>query len=215
MDEGLLWLSNKDEIQKHLSSLNIFEKLAASDGLIRIENFLPDVVATRSLEILENISEWEIRQNNKTSNDAAKHQFYAAHPINEEDPLTLLMTLMQSIWPGKRSVFTAGKYNAGNHIDEHDDHAYVNDKRTGDTKKVLCSRDIAVIYYLTKDWNESDGGILVDCLNKVRYLPKFNSLVIFEVPRFHKVTQCHRGPRYSLFGWFLEEGTYIVTNYHS
>lgn len=26
----------------------------------------------------------------------------------------------------------------------------------------LCSRNIACIYYLTKDWSESDGGQLVD-----------------------------------------------------
>ena len=25
-----------------------------------------------------------------------------------------------------------------------------------------CSRDVTVVYYLTKEWQESDGGVLVD-----------------------------------------------------
>ena len=71
---------------------------------------------------------------------------------------------------------------------------------------------MAIIYYLTKDWKESDGGILIDLHGKKgkRYIPKFNSIVAFEIPRFHEVTRVidrsGRDPRYSIFGWFLEEG---------
>lgn len=41
----------------------------------------------------------------------------------------------------------------------------------------LCSRSIAVIYYLTKDWTAADGGLLID--HEVpggpqTHIPKFN-----------------------------------------
>eukprot|EP00814_Leptocylindrus_danicus_P014891 CAMPEP_0116008584 /NCGR_PEP_ID=MMETSP0321-20121206/2940_1 /TAXON_ID=163516 /ORGANISM="Leptocylindrus danicus var. danicus, Strain B650" /LENGTH=199 /DNA_ID=CAMNT_0003477415 /DNA_START=252 /DNA_END=848 /DNA_ORIENTATION=- len=122
-------------------------------------------------------------------------------------PIGLLIDTIKSLWPGKRCTFSVGKYNSGNYIAEHDDHAYVTD-----TDGTLCSRDLAVIYYLTKDWKKEDGGILIDLHDGKRkqYVPKFNSLVAFEVPRFHEVTavlpRVGRDPRYSVFGWFLEEG---------
>mmetsp|Transcript_2713 Transcript_2713/g.3657 ORF Transcript_2713/g.3657 Transcript_2713/m.3657 type:complete len:112 (+) Transcript_2713:332-667(+) len=79
-----------------------------------------------------------------------------------------------------------------------------------DIKPVFCSRDVAVIYYLTKDWKGSDGGILIDLQSGTHYTPQFNSLIAFMVPRFHEVTAVRsrkgRDPRYSIFGWFLSEG---------
>jgi len=40
-----------------------------------------------------------------------------------------------------------------------------------------------------------------------KYVPEFNSLIAFTVPRWHQVEvmQTDR-PRYSIFGWFLEPG---------
>jgi hypothetical protein len=71
----------------------------------------------------------------------------------------------------------------------------------------LCSRSIAIIYYLTKDWDAGAGGLLVDLQENKKYVPKFNSLVAFTVPRFHEVTLVKQDrPRFSIFGWFLEPG---------
>jgi Rps23 Pro-64 3,4-dihydroxylase Tpa1-like proline 4-hydroxylase len=64
-----------------------------------------------------------------------------------------------------------------------------------------------LIYYLTKDWKAEFGGTLVDIPTDDKYVPEFNSLIAFTIPRFHEVlaVTCDR-PRYSIFGWFLTEG---------
>lgn len=41
----------------------------------------------------------------------------------------------------------------------------------------LCSRNIAVIYYLTKDWSAADGGALIDLEapgGPQTHIPQFN-----------------------------------------
>jgi Rps23 Pro-64 3,4-dihydroxylase Tpa1-like proline 4-hydroxylase len=50
-----------------------------------------------------------------------------------------------------------------------------------------------VIYYLTKDWTEANGGVLIDIPTGTRYVPEFNSLVAFRIPRFHEVTAVTAG----------------------
>lgn len=229
------WLSDRNTIRTHLDSINLFDKLDESDGLIRIEDFLPDHVADAALEAVKEIpqNEWSIRQIDQSTslkNDGTTmHEFFVSHvypprkannskrgkyknkkeatEMMKNNSIDLLIDTIKSLWPGKRCTFSVGKYNSGNYIAEHDDHAIVTD-----IDDVLCSRDLAVIYYLTKNWKKEDGGILVDLHGEKqnRYVPKFNSLVAFEVPRFHEVTAVlpreGRDPRYSIFGWFLEEG---------
>ena len=39
------------------------------------------------------------------------------------------------------------------------------------------------------------------------YVPQFNSIIAFKVPRYHQVTPVSSSqPRYSVFGWFLQPG---------
>ena len=50
------------------------------------------------------------------------------------------------------------------------------------------------------------GGVLVDCPTGTRYVPEFNSLIAFRIPRFHEVEAVKANrPRYSIFGWLLSE----------
>lgn len=79
-----------------------------------------------------------------------------------------------------------------------------------------CSRDIACIYYLAKDWTAQDGGVLLDKgpssagdeMQPRPFVPEFNSAVFFRVPRLHAVTAVTTKTklRYSIFGWIYNEG---------
>uniref|UniRef100_A0A1D1ZT48 Prolyl 4-hydroxylase alpha subunit Fe(2+) 2OG dioxygenase domain-containing protein n=1 Tax=Auxenochlorella protothecoides TaxID=3075 RepID=A0A1D1ZT48_AUXPR len=84
-------------------------------------------------------------------------------------------------------------------------------KRTQNTPPgaiVQCSRDIAVVYYLTRNWRPEFGGAFVDIAGGGReYCPAFNTAVAFTIPRWHAVTAVvGPRPRFSVFGWFLVPG---------
>ena len=53
--------------------------------------------------------------------------------------------------PDELFTFSAGKYTKNDHIDPHDDKAYVKVDME-DEQVVNCSREYAVIYYMTKNW---------------------------------------------------------------
>ena len=69
----------------------------------------------------------------------------------------------------------------------------------------VWSRDIAIVlYFASEGWSKENGGLFVDHATGRRFVPEFNSLVAFRVPREHEVTRCTGDrPRYSVFGWFL------------
>lgn len=71
-----------------------------------------------------------------------------------------------------------------------------------------CSRDIAVVYYLTRDWRPEYGGAFVDVGGGgTEHCPAFNAAVAFSIPRWHAVTTvAGPRPRFSIFGWFLTPG---------
>lgn len=104
-------------------------------------------------------------------------------------------------------VFLACFLACSDHIEPHDDRAYTNVRM--DTGEIVeCSRCIACIYYLSKDWRRDYGGLLVDCESGTEYVPEFNSVVLFRIPRMHEVTPVTitSQKRLSIFGWFLRPG---------
>lgn len=113
--------------------------------------------------------------------------------------------MFKSLLPQYESTFSAGRYNSADHIEPHDDRAYK------EIDSVTYSRHIALIYYAAKDWSEEDGGALVDLEGSIpTFVPEFNSLVAFAVPRWHAVepVTTTTKPRLSIFGWFLKQGTH-------
>ena len=117
-----------------------------------------------------------------------------------------LCNCMKNLLPSNRiGIFQAAKYTRGCFIEPHDDIAFkdiVDDQ--GISRRY--ERDIAVIYYLTKDWHYELGGNFVDLtVGGETHTPQFNSLVAFNVPRLHEVdlmkTDRHR---ITIFGWFYK-----------
>ena len=99
-------------------------------------------------------------------------------------------------------TFQCGRYTSGHFIEPHDDTAY----EVFDTQNY--HRDIAVVLHLSKSWDFEDGGLFLDLsvIPPHPVVPRFNTLVMFQVPRLHQVTpienHCKR-IRYSVFGWVL------------
>lgn len=155
--------------------------------------------------------------------------------------------------------FTAACYGRSDHIEPHDD--FVLEEYTLDEidemqerfawepqdaepsedesssaseeeeEREVYEREIAMVFYMNKDWKPSYGGAFVDYgpdalmfkrgeigypEKKLKqwggppgpdhklYMPEFNSVVFFRVPRVHMVQEVvAKRQRYSIFGWWL------------
>lgn len=134
-----------------------------------------------------------------------------ASASEEEDvePDRLPCTFSAALYRSSSSTTTTTTKPTHDHIQQHDDRAYSHVLMPSGSL-LLHSRSIAMILYLSKSWSKEWGGLLVDLHDgkKVEYLPEFNSMVAFRVPRWHKVTEVTEPgkKRYSLFGWVLEPG---------
>lgn len=189
-----------------MSKYDIQTLLKENNGLARVSNFFPKAVAEALREkVLSMPTKKWIRttatRDHKYNNIA--HEFYS---IKHENCVALVARVLSLLAPEHFYTFSAAKYVYGHHIEPHDDRAYA-DVQMDTGGIVQCSRDIAVIIYLTKNWTKEDGGLLLDLEGHKEYVPEFNSCVFFRVPRMHAVTKVLGSePRISIFGWFLMPG---------
>ncbi|KNC84959.1 hypothetical protein SARC_02850 [Sphaeroforma arctica JP610] len=190
---------NSDRFKK----MDIHALLEENDGIVKIPNVLPKEMADKVLHTLQNISEaeWHLAENGSADKNYAtevSHAFMSARSFPNSD---FVLDMFHDLLPLSPALFSAGKYTKGHFIEAHDDRAY---KEIGGE---TYSRDIACIYYLTKDWSEKDGGALLDMESKIAHIPEFNSMIIFQVPRWHEVQpMVSDRERFSIFGWFLNPG---------
>jgi len=204
-----IWINSPKHVLKWLEQYDIPALVDQNGGLVRISNFLPTHVAEGILRLIESVPE-------KSWNDTSartdylqnniSHSFWSVKTTPELESVFRLFSMVQ---PGELHTFSAAKYQKNHHIAPHDDRAYTN-VRMENGKIQLCSRSLAVIFYLTKNWTEEIGGALVDHEAEggpKTYVPEFNSVVSFRIPRYHEVTPMHtERPRYTVFGWFLKPG---------
>ena len=203
------WINDPGKVLAWVGKYRIEKMLDQGGGLVKIPHFFPEFVADGILDVLETIpaKHWNVTEAERDlSNNNIAHKFWSSKTAPGLAEIFRTISVLQ---PGRLNTFSAGKYEKSNHIEPHDDRAYT-DVFVNEGKrqvKVQCSRDIAVIYYLTKDWVTSNGGVLIDIPTGHRYVPEYNSLIAFRIPRFHEVTAVTANrARYSVFGWFLTEG---------
>mmetsp|Transcript_17382 Transcript_17382/g.29791 ORF Transcript_17382/g.29791 Transcript_17382/m.29791 type:complete len:484 (+) Transcript_17382:80-1531(+) len=205
------WLDSYSKVSKWMERYDLETLLEESGGLVKISNFLPRHVAEGVLTDLQNIPDhqWNATEASADyTNNNINHSFKSAKSAKGLERIfrTLSLLLPDALW-----TFSSAKYQQSDHIEAHDDRAYT-DVKMEDGKIMLCSRDIACIFYLTQDWKAEYGGLLVDLESpegsSTTYVPEFNSCILFRIPHWHQVTPVVSPdhPRYTLFGWFLVPG---------
>ena len=119
--------------------------------------------------------------------------------------MCILATALSRSKNEEEVLFTlqCGRYTSGHFIEPHDDQA----QEVIDGIKY--QRDVAIVYYLSKNWTANNGGLFVDLESKPprSRIPIFNSLITFKVPRLHQVSPIEMDcidKRYSIFGWALK-----------
>jgi hypothetical protein len=170
------WLSSYSSYQRWLTKLyakldvpDLETLVARNNGIVRVEDVLPDHVAMEALRVVQAVPD---RYWNDTSagedhrRNNIRHSFQSTKAAPGCD---VLLRLFQSMRPDELSSFSVGKYCRADGIAPHDDKQYTQVAIEGSKEKVVtCSRTMAVVYYLTKGWSAQMGGELVDLETGVR-----------------------------------------------
>jgi len=190
--------------------MSLSHLLDASGGLVKIPHFFPQDVAEKMRDMVKQVPDggWVETQGALDATGInIDHHFYS----NKTEKLQDLFRIIGLLMPDREFwTFSAGRYEEGDYIARHDDGAYV--KVKADEGVLECSRDVAIVLYLTPGWTHDMGGAFADHVGGQTYTPEFNSLVAFRVPRLHEVTKVTSKARKaglsraSLFGWFLLPG---------
>jgi hypothetical protein len=191
--------------------------LERAGGIVQVTNFLPSSQATEALRVLEASKgdpDWELSQSYEPGD--AVHAFWTCDSRRLEN---IVVQHLQAIDPCMHSFFKCSRYESGGKIDLHNDAMEIAITEQEATQGggfhasgTLLRRKIACIYYLTQDWREEYGGLLVDYMEDGprHIVPPFNSMVAFLVPREHYVTPMSAGAphRHTVFGWFKDTDEY-------
>ena len=188
-------------ITKHLSK----------DTLHNTINAIPETNANSVLQYLQSTptSDWRLNQRNNSGSAAAANRgvtaanmsYYMYIGTDLDTALPELRPLLSSalqLLPHERLLMNASKYIAGSYLDSHTDAPSGSESH---------ERVRAFVWHLSKDFTEQDGGTFIDEESKEKYVPEWNALVSFSVPRWHSVTKMTPMPiikeRISIYGWIV------------
>jgi hypothetical protein len=198
--------------------------------LVQIKGVLPPRVAEGAAAIIARIEDgkWNTLEGDGDPAKPALDGIRAAHrfgavvdPSGVHGGPELLKALARLMPPAdnRHASFHLGRYEEGDFLAAQDDAAFCAvDAGSKDPARagqiIKCSRDVAVMLFLSKNRTEAGGGILRDLYYQHRadhkgaaYVPEFNSLVAFHVPREYEITPVlSDDPLLSVFGWYLQEG---------
>ena len=146
--KALRWLDSYPKVNKWLSQWDLEKLIEDNNGIYKIRNFLPDFVAEEALHILE------------YTHNNIEHSFLSTKTGSID--LELLLRTFSILLPDHLNAFSAGKYQKSDNIAPHDDRAYTEIRMEDTGEVVLCSRDVTLVYHLTKNWTEEMGGALID-----------------------------------------------------
>jgi hypothetical protein len=219
--EALGWLGDHERVRAHFRDLGVAERLSKNKGgFVRIEGLLPPLVADVCLDLLTQHEQWEEMNDAELADEAddgqvVQHSFLFSDPHLAGNTgnvstraVSLLTNALALMFEELVPSFSVSCYRQGDCIGPHDDKAHVYTKPAGGGRVQLHSRKIAAVLHLSKGWKPSFGGAFVDLEGQREFFPKFNTLLLFRVPRMHFVgpVLSARQRRYSVFGWWLAPG---------
>jgi len=194
--------------------------MEAKGSMVHLRDFFPMNMANSVLAVLEGLPESAWQQSDDTGDKgAASHRFWSLDvcDVPELLPLRSVFWRMLPTLRGEPTlpIFSAGRYGRSDFIGRHDDRAHV----PFNGAENIYSRTVAAIWYLTYEWQEEEGGSIVDLQGQAPglhpeqapweawHLPIYNKLSVFEVPHWHAVTAVNSDRyRYSIFGWWHQRG---------
>jgi hypothetical protein len=161
--KALRWLDDYSKVSKWLSKYDLEQLIEEHNGIYKIKNFFPPFVADEALSILERLpaTAWlsTAAEEDYTHNNI-EHSFLSTKTGSKD--LEILLRAFSILLPDHLNAFSAGKYHKSDKIASHDDRAYTNIRLADTGEVILCSRDVTLVYHLTKNWTEEMGGALVD-----------------------------------------------------
>jgi hypothetical protein len=161
--KALRWLNDYEKVSKCLQKWDLEQLIEDNNGIYKIKNFFPPFVAEEALNILERLpaTAWlsTAAKEDYTHNNI-DHSFLSTKTGSKD--LEILLRAFSILLPDHLNAFSAGKYENADRIASHDDRAYTTMRMEETGEVVLCSRDVTLVYHLTKNWTEEMGGALVD-----------------------------------------------------
>ena len=197
------WLEDCERVWDWFQRFDLTKELKKNKGIVIWKNFFPPKVAEALLKELESTEVWNqtIHAEEDLEQNGVRHSFAST---KQGTVLSSAIRAISLLRPQAALAFSAAKYEGFDFIEPHDDRKEVSVLENSGRVR-MYERDVALVYYLTKDWNVGFGGQFCDLAGNKEIVPEFNSAVAFQIPRMHQVKPVLEGKtRFSVFGWFLK-----------